>query len=255
MKNGILAVSFGTSHLDTMEKTICVIEREIAGAFPDRKVYRAFTSGVIIRKLRETKEIEIDTVEGALDKMASDGIRDVLVQPTHIISGIENDRLMEALTGRMDRFERLRTGKPLLDSPDDYHESVCAVMEMAQIAEDEMLILMGHGSEHRSNASYLTLEYAFHAAGYPQVIVGTVESEPDLDNVMEKLLLSGKRKAVLMPFMLVAGDHAKNDMAGEDDSWKTCLEEAGYEVRVILKGLGESERIRKLFLKHIREAV
>ena len=255
MKNGILAVSFGTSHLDTMEKTICVIEREIAGAFPDRKVYRAFTSGVIIRKLRETKGIEIDTVEEALDKMASDGIRDVLVQPTHIISGIENDRLMEALTGRMDRFERLRTGKPLLDSPDDYRESVRAVMEMTQLAEDEMLILMGHGSGHRANASYLTLEYAFHTEGYPQVIVGTVESEPDLDNVMEKLLLSGKRKAALMPFMLVAGDHAKNDMAGEDDSWKTCLEEAGYEVRVILKGLGESERIRKLFLKHIREAV
>lgn len=255
MKNGILAVSFGTSHLDTMEKTICVIEREIAGAFPDRKVYRAFTSGVIIRKLRETKGFEIDTVEEALDRMASDGIRDVLVQPTHMISGIENDRLMEALTGRMDRFERLRTGKPLLGSPDDYRESVRAVMEMAQLAEDEMLILMGHGSEHRANASYLTLEYAFHTEGYPQVIVGTVESEPDLDNVMEKLLLSGKRKAALMPFMLVAGDHAKNDMAGEDDSWKTCLEEAGYEVRVILKGLGESERIRKLFLKHIREAV
>lgn len=254
MKKGILAVSFGTSHLDTMEKTIAVIEKEMEERFPDCNVYRAFTSGMIIRKLKRTEGIHIDTVPEALNRMAADGIEDVIIQPTHIINGIENDRMMEDLMERMSLFRRIRVGKPLLSSVEDYKKAIHAVMAETELDDGEMLVLMGHGTDHHANSAYPTLEYTFHALGYSQVLVGTVESFPELKNVMAKLKIAEKQKVALMPFMLVAGDHAKNDMAGEEDSWKSQLEEEGYEVRVIMKGLGEFRGIRQIFMEHIEEA-
>ena len=254
MKKGILVVSFGTSHLDTMKKTIDVIEKEIAEKFDGCRVYRAFTSGMIIRKLKRTENMDIDTVSEALKRMAADGMEDVIVQPTHIINGIENDRMMEDLMENMSLFKRIRVGKPLLSSVEDYKKSIHAVMAETELRDGEMLVLMGHGTDHHANSAYPTLEYTFHALGYNQVLVGTVESFPELKNVMAKLKIAEKKKVALMPFMLVAGDHAKNDMAGDEDSWKSGLEEEGYEVRVILKGLGEFEGIRKIFLEHIEEA-
>lgn len=255
MQKGILVVSFGTSHLDTMEKTIEVMEREVAEKFSDCRVYRAFTSGMIIRKLKRTENMDIDTVQEAVKRMAADGIEDVIVQPTHIINGIENDRMMEELMDNMSLFRRIRVGKPLLSSVDDYKKSIHAVMSETALSDDEMLVLMGHGTDHHANSAYPTLEYTFHALGYNQVLVGTVESFPELKNVMAKLEIAEKKKIALMPFMLVAGDHAKNDMAGDEDSWKSELEEAGYEVRVIMKGLGELEGIRRIFMEHIEETM
>lgn len=255
MEKGILVVSFGTSHLDTMKKTISVIEQEISERFQEYRVYRAFTSGMIIRKLKRTENLAVDTVQEALNRMKEDGIEDVIVQPTHIINGVEYDRMMKDLMENMFLFRRIRVGKPLLSSVDDYKKSIHAVMAETQLEDDEMLVLMGHGTDHHANSAYPTLEYTFHALGYNQVLVGTVESFPELKNVMAKLEISGKKKVVLMPFMLVAGDHAKNDMAGEEDSWKCELEDAGYEVRVIMKGLGEFEGIRKIFTEHLEEEI
>lgn len=254
MKKGILVVSFGTSHLDTMEKTIRTLEQDIAGAFPDCRVYRAFTSHMILRRLKREEGMHIHTVEEALKQMAEDGIRRIIVQPTHIINGIENDRMLEDLKKYEGVFEWVRVGKPLLSSVDDYKKAVHAVMAQTELSPDETLVLMGHGTDHHANAAYPMLEYTFHALGYTRVLVGTVENFPDLHNVMTKLKISGAEKVVLMPFMLVAGDHAKNDMAGEEDSWKSELEHAGYKVRVVLKGLGELEGIRGIFKEHIREA-
>ena len=136
MRKGILVVSFGTSHLDTMEKTIDVIEKEIAEKFVDCRVYRAFTSRMIIRKLKRTGVMEIDTVKEAVKRMASDGIEDVIVQPTHIINGIENDRMMEDLMENMSLFKRIRVGKPLLSSVDDYKKSIHAVMSETELDHD-----------------------------------------------------------------------------------------------------------------------
>lgn len=255
MEKGILVVSFGTSHLDTMKKTISVIEQEISERFQEYRVYRAFTSGMIIRKLKRTENLAVDTVQEALNRMKEDGIEDVIVQPTHIINGVEYDRMMKELMENMFLFRRIRVGKPLLSSVDDYKKSIHAVMAETRLEDDEMLVLMGHGTDHHANSAYPTLEYTFHALGYNQVLVGTVESFPELKNVMAKLEISGKKKVVLMPFMLVAGDHAKNDMAGEEDSWKSELEDAGYEVRVIMKGLGEFEGIRKIFTEHLEEEI
>lgn len=255
MKKGILMVSFGTSYIETMKKCIEALEDEIRRRFPDWNVYRAFTSGMIIRKLKRTGGPVIDTVEEALKRMASDGIEEVIVQPTHIINGIENDRMMEDLMENMGLFHKIRVGKPLLSSVDDYKKSIHAVMAETELRDGEMLVLMGHGTDHHANSAYPTLEYTFHAMGYNQVLVGTVESFPELKNVMAKLKISDPKKVALMPFMLVAGDHARNDMAGEEDSWKSELEEEGYDVRVIMKGLGELSGIRKIFAGHIEEAI
>ena len=210
---------------------------------------------MIIRKLKRTENLAVDTVQEALNRMKEDGIEDVIVQPTHIINGVEYDRMMKDLMENMFLFRRIRVGKPLLSSVDDYKKSIHAVMAETQLEDDEVLVLMGHGTDHHANSAYPTLEYTFHALGYNQVLVGTVESFPELKNVMAKLEISGKKKVVLMPFMLVAGDHAKNDMAGEEDSWKSELEDAGYEVRVIMKGLGEFEGIRKIFTEHLEEEI
>ena len=163
--------------------------------------------------------------------------------------------MMEDLMENMSLFQRIRVGKPLLSSVDDYKKSIHAVMSETELDHDEMLVFMGHGTDHHANSAYPTLEYTFHALGYNQVLVGTVESFPELKNVMAKLEIAGKKKIALMPFMLVAGDHAKNDMAGEEDSWKSELEDEGYDVRVIMKGLGEFEGIRRIFLDHIGETM
>ena len=136
MKKGILVVSFGTSHLDTMEKTIDVIERDVSRKFPECRVYRAFTSRMIIRKLKRTENMAVDTVEEAVKRMASDGIEDVIVQPTHIINGIENDRMMEDLMENMSCFKRIRVGKPLLSSVDDYKKSIHAVMAETELSDN-----------------------------------------------------------------------------------------------------------------------
>ena len=255
MGKAILAVSFGTSHMDTLDKTIGAIERSIEEHFPEYRLYRAFTSGMILKKLRKTKGLEFYNVKEAMERMAADGMDTVIVQPTHIINGIENDRMLEDLMVYADQFQKIRVGKPLLSSVDDYKKAIHAVMEEVELAEDETLVLMGHGTDHHANSAYPTLEYTFHLLGYRQVLVGTVEGFPDFNNVLTKLEITGTKKVVLMPFMVVAGDHAKHDMAGDEDSWKSELEEAGYEVRTILKGLGELKGIRNLFVEHIEEVI
>lgn len=254
MKKGILVVSFGTSHLDTMEKTIAAMEREIQEKYPDRAVYRAFTSRIIIRKLELEESMHIDTVAEALERMAHDGVTDVIVQPTHMINGIENDNMLADLRSHQHLFERIRTGMPLLSSTEDYENAIHAVMQETKLEGGETLVLMGHGTDHYANASYPALEYTFHLLGYENVFVGTVEGFPELSHVMTKLERTGAKKVTLMPFMLVAGDHAKNDMAGDEDSWRQQMEEKGYEVNVLLRGLGELQGIRDLFIEHVRDA-
>lgn len=255
MKKAVLTVSFGTSHLDTMEKTIGAVEKALAEAFPDRTLYRAFTSGMILKKLKSEFQMEICNVEEAMEKMARDGIEDLLIQPTHIIHGFEYEKMTEQIEPYRERFETIRIGAPLLATMEDYEEAVHLIMEDAGLKEEETLVLMGHGTEHHTNAAYPALDYTFWAKGYRNVVVGTVEGFPEMEEVLKKLKEQQAEKILLMPFMIVAGDHAKNDMAGEDaDSWKSILTREGYEVRTVLKGLGEIPGIRQMFVRHAREA-
>lgn len=250
----ILMVSFGTSHLDALQKNIAAIESQAEESFPDYTVYRAFTSGMILEKLKRTENLYIFTVKEALEQMKADRITEVVVQPTHIIRGIEYDKMLEDVKAYGECFAHIKLGSPLLTSTEDYRRAVQAVMAEMSLEEGEALVFMGHGSDHEANEAYSILEYTFHLLGHSHVLVGTVEGTPDLKQVMAKLAAAGSGKVTLMPFMVVAGEHAKQDMAGPEDSWMTGLQSAGYEVRTIMKGLGELAGIRRLYMEHIQAA-
>jgi len=251
----ILVVSFGTSHLDTLEKTIMAIEQKVAKSFPDYAVYRAFTSQMILDKLQREEGLHYYNIKEAMEQMTKDGIETIIAQPTHIINGFEFDKMKSDLMKYADRFQRIRVGKPLLSSVEDYKKTIHALMAEIELHDGEFLVLMGHGTEHHANSAYPSLEYTLHSLGYDRVLVGTVEGFPEFRNVKKKLESEEVNKVILMPFMIVAGDHAKNDMAGEEESWKTELEDAGYDVQAVCQGLGEIEGIRNIYIEHIEEVV
>lgn len=256
-KKAVLVVSFGTSHEDTREKTIDVLEQRIAEACPDSRMYRAWTSGMIIDKLRRRDGYEVDTVEAAVRRMLADGVTQVTVQPTHIVNGIENDRMKRDVLVYGESFERIRFGTPLLTEELDSERVITGMMEaFAELAPDTALIFMGHGTTHYANAIYAALDYKFKDMGYPNVFVGTVEAYPSLETLKRMVKEGGYRKVILTPFMIVAGEHAKHDMASDDeDSWKCQFEAEGLEVTCVMKGLGEYEAIRRIFQEHAKAAV
>lgn len=255
-KKGLLVVSFGTTYEDTRKKNIEHIEKLLARAFPDRQFYRAYTSGMIIRRLRERDGLLIPSVREAAAWAAADGVTDLLVQPTHILNGIENDQMKEDVLAFEDRFARLSFGAPLLSSTQDQFHVIRSLMEeLPPLSDRDALVFMGHGSAHHANTLYAALDYAFKQAGYPRVYMGTVEAYPDAEAVLAQLEGSGVCRVYLTPFMLVAGDHASNDLAGEDgDSWASRFAARGYETVCILKGLGEYSGICDLYVRHAREA-
>ncbi|MBS5764208.1 MAG: sirohydrochlorin cobaltochelatase [Lachnospiraceae bacterium] len=233
-KKAILVVSFGTSHENTRAVTIDAIESEIASAFPDFAIYRAWTSGMIIRKILKRDHVKIFTVSEAMEQMRADGITDVIIQPTHVINGIENDLMKEHALSFRDAFRSIRFGTPLLTSEADNRAVIAAV----------------------TDAIYAALDYQFKEMGYPNIFVGTVEAYPDMDTLLRLVDQTHPEQIYLAPFMIVAGDHAVNDMAGEDEeSWQSQFQSLGYPVTCILKGLGEYEAIRKIFLQHIEDAL
>jgi sirohydrochlorin cobaltochelatase len=254
----VLVVSFGTSFPETREKTIGAIESAIAQAYPDYEQRRAFTSQIIIDRVAKRDNIKIENVTDAMKRLRADGVKELVVQPTHIMSGIEYDQLMEEVQPFAKYFSSIRYGSPLLISDEDYAEVLAALRESTAeyFAQDTAVVFMGHGTEHESNATYARLDGMVKTAVSPLCFVATVEAEPSLDDVIAALAPLGIKKVVLLPFMIVAGDHATNDMAGdEEDSWKSILESKGYTVTPVLKGLGEYPEIRRVFVRHAGEAI
>lgn len=253
-KKAILAVSFGTSHNDTREVTIDAIEKDMQAAFPEYPLYRAWTSKMIINKVNKRDHVHIDTVKEAMEKMRADGITDVLVQPTHVINGIENDIMKEEALSYREDFHSISFGDPLLTSEQDNREVIGAVAEeFSHLKDDEVLVLMGHGTTHYANSIYAALDYTFKDRGHKNIFLGTVEAYPSMDSIMKLVKEYDPSKVVLAPFMIVAGDHAKNDMAGDDpESWYSQFKDAGYEVEAVIKGLGEYPGIRKILVNHLK---
>ena len=253
-KKAILAVSFGTSHEDTRKVTIDAIEDSMREAFPDYPVYRAWTSKMIIRKLKNRDNIIVPTVREAMEQMISDGITDVLVQPTHVINGIENDLMKEDALSYRDSFHSISFGDPLLTTEEDSHKAITAIAEeFSNITKKQALVFMGHGTTHFANSIYAALDYTFKDKGYHNFFLGTVEAYPSMESLKKMVKAYQPEEVVLAPFMIVAGDHAKNDMAGDDpESWYSQFKDEGYEVKAVLKGLGEYKGIRRLFIDHIR---
>lgn len=256
-RKAILVVSFGTSYGDTREKTIGAIEADVQAAFPDYEVRRAFTSQMILDILRERDGLEIDNVDQAMKKLVEDGVQTLIVQPTHVMSGIEYDQMMASVEPYRSAFGRFAVGEPLLSSAGDYERVVEIVAEAAKEWDRDgtAVVLMGHGTDHEANEDYTRLDGCFKAAGYINYIVGTVEAVPGLLEVKAELGKNGAKRVVLLPFMIVAGDHANHDMAGDEEgSWNRELRDEGYEVECVIRGLGEYRGIREVFVEHVRKA-
>jgi sirohydrochlorin cobaltochelatase len=255
----LLVVSFGTSFNDSREKTIGAIEKSLAGAYPNYEQRRAFTSQIIIDKLRERDGTRIDNVQDAMKRLVSDGVKELLVQPTHVMSGEEYDSVISEIKPFEKKFTRVSYGQPLLITDADYDKVIDALTaETAEYADDHTaVVFMGHGTEHTANATYAKLSQEITTRGISRYYIGTVEASPSLEDVMEEIHTTGGiTRVVLSPLMIVAGDHANNDMAGDEpDSWKSILEARGYEVIPILKGLGEYPDIQNIFVRHAGEAM
>ncbi|MBR5047635.1 MAG: sirohydrochlorin cobaltochelatase [Eubacterium sp.] len=255
-KKALIVVSFGTTYEGAIQ-AIIHIEETCRQAYPDYDFYRAFTSGMIIRKLKKTKDITVMNPEEVMDRLLAEGYEEVICQPTHIIGGIEYDKLSAILAGYKDKIPVIRIGKPLLSEESDY-EAVCrAVMDQAKgyLGEQDALVLMGHGSEHTANYTYFMFADMLRDLGYANTFVATVEGFPRLDYILRRLKRNGIEKVVLMPLLIVAGLHAREDLTGdEEDSWKSVLVRNGFQVESIVAGLGEYDAIASLFADHLRSA-
>ena len=255
----ILIVSFGTSYSNSRHVTIGAIEDAIREAYPDYQVRRAFTAQIIIDKLKKEEKIEIDNVKQALDRAVKNGVKTLVVQPTHLMNGLEYNELKKELDKYKDKFDKIALGEPLLTSDDDYKKVIAAITsDTKEYLDGETAIcFMGHGTEAKSNKVYSTLQEKLKAAGYNDYFVGTVEAKPSVDDLIAQVKESGKyKKVILQPLMVVAGDHANNDMAGDDkDSWVTKFKAAGVEVKPVLRGLGQIYDIQKIYLEHVKAAI
>ena len=254
----LLAVSFGTSFNESRALTIGAIENALAAAYPDYQVRRAFTSQIVIDVIKERDGEQIDNVKEALQRLVKDGVKDVVVQSTHLMDGIEYHEMLDAIKPFENKFNSVRYGKPLLSSDRDYDDLIKAlVAETAQYAgNDTAIAYMGHGTEAESNQDYAILAKKLADQGYKNYLIGTVEAEPTLDDVIEQATGLNVEKLVLLPLMIVAGDHANNDMAGdEEDSWKSILEGKGFTVTAVLKGLGQYPGVQRIFIRHVSDAL
>lgn len=256
--NELLVLSFGTSYNDSRRLTIGAIEGDLEKAFPDFSVRRGFTANIIIDHVQRRDNILIDDVDAALERAVNNGVKNLVVQPTHLMHGLEYDELVKEVGNYSDAFDQVVFGEPLLNSDDDFARVEKAITEWTASYDDgeTAICFMGHGTEADSNEVYQKMQDLLTKDGYTNYFVGTVEAQPSLDDVLAKVQAGDYKRVVLEPLMVVAGDHANNDMAGDEDgSWKKTFEDAGYEVECLLRGLGENEDIRAIYVDHAKAAI
>ncbi|MGL5870643.1 sirohydrochlorin cobaltochelatase [Clostridium chrysemydis] len=258
MKKAILVVSFGTSYKSALENSIERIEEDIKDSFKDYDIFRAFTSHMIIKKLRGIGE-EILTPEEALEEIHKMGYKEVIMQPLHIIPGEEYDYIVNVKDRFKENFSDIKVGRPILyfqgtkEAPDDYSLFINSIKE---IIKDKNTVLFGHGTSHYATSAYGCIQAVLQDEGLDNVYVGTVEGYPSLENVINRIKKDNVKDIMLLPLMVVCGDHVLNDMASdEEDSWKTILEKEGFNVSLFLKGLGEIEGFRKLYIDRVKDCI
>ena len=247
-KASVLMVHFGTTFDDTRKNTIDAVNDEAKKEFPDMEVREAYTSRIIMRRLKERGIVKDNPAE-ALDKLAKEGYTHIIVQPTNVINGVESKTLEQQLEMYKDKFKEIRTGSALLSTPEDY-KAVAEIInkEVGKVTDNEAVVLVGHGTHDNGNAAYPAMDYTAKSMGY-KFYVGTIEGFPEFDDVVRGLKKDNIKKVILMPFMFVAGDHANNDIAVD---WKEALEKEGFIVEVKLTSLGMMEDIRKMFIDHAK---
>ena len=280
-ENELLVVSFGTSFNDSRVKDIKGIEDALQAAYPDWSVRRAFTAQIIINHVQARDGEKIDNMQQAMDRAVANGVKNLIVQPTHLMhGGAEYDEMMEMIDSYRDKFESVAVAEPLLGEVgsdatvinSDKEVVAKAVTEAAMkdagyesldaaAAEKVAFVFMGHGTSHTAKVSYSQMQTTMQTLGYDNVFIGTVEGEPEetaCENVIEAVKAAGYTKVVLRPLMVVAGDHANNDMAGSDeDSWLSQFNASGAfeSVDCQIAGLGEVPSIQELYVAHTKAAI
>ena len=274
-ENELLVVSFGTSFNDSRVADIKSIEDALQEAYPDWSVRRAFTAQIIINHVQARDGEKIDNVQQALDRAVENGVKNLVIQPTHLMYGAEYDELAETVESYQDKFESVQIAAPLLgDVGTDatvINEDKKAVAEAVTAeavktagyqtldeakADGVAFVFMGHGTSHTAKVSYSQMQAQMEALGYNNVFIGTVEGEPEetaCEAVIEGIKEAGYKKVILRPLMVVAGDHANNDMAGDDaDSWKSMFNASGAfeSVDTQIAGLGQIPAIQELYVAH-----
>ena len=279
-ENEILVVSFGTSFNDSRATDIGGIEKAVQAAYPDWSVRRAFTAQIIINHVQARDDEKIDNMDQALERAVDNGVKNLVVQPTHLMHGAEYDELTEAVENYKDKFESVKIAEPLLGEvgADEtaINEDKAAVAEAitaeavktagfdsldAAKEEGTAFVFMGHGTSHTAKVSYSQMQAQMKELGYENVFIGTVEGEPEetaCEEVIKAVSAAGYKKVILRPLMVVAGDHANNDMAGDDDdSWKSQFEASGKfdSIDTQIAGLGEIKAIQDLYVAHTADAI
>ena len=277
-ENELLVVSFGTSYNDSRVADIKGIEDALQEAFPDWSVRRAFTAQIIINHVQARDGEKIDNMTQALDRAVANGVKNLVVQPTHLMHGAEYDEMCEAIDAYRDQFESVSIAEPMLGEVGSDatvinadKEAVAKAITAAAVSEagfesleaardaGTAFVFMGHGTAHVAKVTYSQMQTQMQNLGYENVFIGTVEGEPEetaCEAVIEAVKAAGYTNVVLRPLMVVAGDHANNDMAGsEDDSWKTMFEAAGFNVDCQISGLGEIADVQALYVAHTKAAI
>ena len=279
-ENELLVVSFGTSFNDSRAADIKGIEDALQEAYPDWSVRRAFTAQIIINHVQARDGEKIDNMQQALDRAVANGVKNLIVQPTHLMHGAEYDEMNEMLDQYRDKFESVAVAEPLLGEVGADATVINADKEAvakaitaeavktagydsldAAAADKTAFVFMGHGTSHTAKVSYSQMQTTMQTLGYANVFIGTVEGEPEetaCENVIEAVKAAGYTKVVLRPLMVVAGDHANNDMAGEDaDSWLSQFKAAGCfdAIDTQIAGLGEIADIQQLYIAHTKAAI
>lgn len=245
-KAAILMVHFGTTHDDTRALTIEALNNRVKQLYPEVEVREAYTSRIVIKRLSDRRIIKQDPRE-VLQQLKSEGFTHILIQSSTIIDGKEMESLERNAAEVNDQFKEVRIGNPLLFEPDDYEAVIAAITKGAD--KNLAYVLVGHGTYDSTTAQYAMLDYMLKAKGHRNFFVGTIEGYPEYNDMLAQLKQSGLKDVVLVPFMFVAGEHAKHDIEGD---WKEALEEAGYNVNVKMKGLGENVEIQDIFIDHLK---
>ena len=277
-ENELLVVSFGTSFNDSRVADIKGIEDALQAAYPDWSVRRAFTAQIIINHIQARDGEKIDNMTQALDRAVANGVKNLVVQPTHLMHGAEYDEMCEAIEAYKDQFESVSIAEPMLGEVGSDatvinadKEAVAKAITAAAVSEagfesleaakdaGTAFVFMGHGTAHVAKVTYSQMQTQMQNLGYENVFIGTVEGEPEetsAEAVIEAVKAAGYTNVVLRPLMVVAGDHANNDMAGsDDDSWKTVFEAAGFNVDCQIHGLGEIADVQALYVAHTKAAI
>lgn len=259
MKSGILTASFGTTYKEARKLSLEAIDQAVSYKFPEFGIYKAYTSSIVKKRIYKNEGVFIPGISQALNKMYENGVENAYIMPTHIIPGEEYHKILDTVYMYSNKFNILKTSEPLLSSASDFSLTADILnchYNFSSMDSNSAIVLMGHGSGHAANKCYSQFQDTLNQKGFFNVFVSTVEGTPDFETLLNILKKQTFKNITLIPFMVTAGEHVHNDMAGnKKDSWKNQLKAFGYNIKVITHGIGELKEIQELYLSHLNNVI